>query len=46
MVLAVRQTDVADILAAIPDARVIGEVEPADGDRRVTIEGTRFGTVS
>lgn len=46
MVLAVRRVDVAGILAAIPDARVIGKVVPGDGDQRVTIEGTMHGTVS
>jgi phosphoribosylformylglycinamidine cyclo-ligase len=46
MVLAVRQDDVADVLAAIPDACVIGETVADADEPRVTIERTTQGTVS
>jgi phosphoribosylformylglycinamidine cyclo-ligase len=46
MVLAVRQKDVAEVLAAIPDARVIGETAELTGERRVSIAHTAHGTVS
>ena len=46
MVLAVRQADVANVLQAIPDARVIGETLAGTSDPRVTIEQTTQGLVS
>jgi phosphoribosylformylglycinamidine cyclo-ligase len=45
MVLAVRPTDVATVLSAIPGARVIGETATGDKEHKVTIEGTDQGTV-
>ncbi len=46
MVLAVRQSAVEDVIAAIPGARVIGETVAGTGERRVTIAKTASGTVS
>jgi phosphoribosylaminoimidazole (AIR) synthetase len=46
MVLAVRQDEVAGVLAAIPDSRVIGEMVASAGGYKVTIERTSQGTVS
>jgi phosphoribosylaminoimidazole (AIR) synthetase len=46
MVLSVRPDDVASVLGAIPDARVIGETVAATSEQTVTIERTAQGTVS
>lgn len=46
MVLAVRAEDAGQVIAAIPEARQIGEILAGEGERRITIEHTAHGTVS